>query len=438
MLANYKFCKYNKEERKYRKGKTVIYMRKTKIPIFIWLCYALSFYTGVSAGGTQFALLEMKTEFGLSSTLMATISSVQMVVSIVMTVLFAGILDKFEPKKAILAGGSLTVAGALLNATAAGPWAIVAAYIVGGIGSSVTGAVVYPAMTKLDPVHITEHVNRQQGMLSLGAFGSPLLMALLMNQLRMPWRGIYYINAGLLFVILIGVVLVPSPGRAIRKAEEAMVETEEQAKARKRIMLTPAFLCMGMGLLLYMFMEMGILIYIKDYFVLELDDVLGASLCISAVRGGTTLVRLLGSKLCKNRVWMSVGYFALSTIGILLLAVFRIPVVALVWCVLFGAFAGPCWPTIMSLGISLDPKSSGRLSSVMTLFSTAGNHLGSLVIGACVDTIGVGNAFYVNAIFCVLGALVTWVGIRDFRKRGLVPEGQAWLDAQPKHKRKRA
>ena len=113
----------------------------------------------------------------------------------------------------------------------------------------------------------------------------------------------------------------------------------------KRQILTPAFICMGLGLALYMFMEIGLLSYAKDYFMVGLNDILGASLCISVVRGGMTLSRLFGERLIKNRVWMSIGTMGLSGLCLLLMAIFRLPVVSLISVSYthLPAYRDPCW-----------------------------------------------------------------------------------------------
>lgn len=402
---------------------------KQRLPMYILLCYILSFYTGFNMSATQFVLLDMKTEFAISSTLMAAISSAQMITSLGMSLLFSGLLDRLDNKKVMLAGCSCSVLGALIAGFSNGPVMTLISYMISGIGGNMLLAAPFPAMAKLDPARITLHVNRQQGALSCGAFVSPLLMALLINEVGLGWRWSYHISASMLIAITVFFCFAPSPGKSGEIADAAE-ETAEEKKARRRIILTPAFICMGLGLALYMFMEIGLLSYAKDYFMLALDDVLGASLCISVVRGGMTLSRLFGERLVKNRVWMSIGTMGLSGLCLLLMAIFRLPAVSLIWCALFGLIAGPCWPTILSMGLSLDTKSSGKLTSILMLFNNIGNNLGNLMIGACVDAMGVGDAYYVAAGVALIGVAVLVIGVRSFRKLGQIPEGPEWSAAQ--------
>ena len=78
--------------------------KKRKLPPYILLCYLLNFYVGFNLSGVQFVLLDIKTEFGLSSTLMAAISSAQMITALGMSALFSGLLDRLDNKKTLLVG----------------------------------------------------------------------------------------------------------------------------------------------------------------------------------------------------------------------------------------------------------------------------------------------------------------------------------------------
>ncbi|MBR6816322.1 MAG: MFS transporter [Clostridia bacterium] len=406
--------------------------RKKKLPLFIALCYVLNFYTGFNMSASQFVLLDMKTEFEIGSAVMAIITSASMVTSLGMSLLFSGILDKLDPKKLILIGCAVSISGSLVAGLSVSPLMTTVSYLISGVGSNILLAVPFPAMSKLDPDRITMHVNRQQGALTLGATIAPLIMAVLINKLGLGWRWSYYVSAGMLVLVAIGFIVSTSPGKSL-DVQAIAAETPEEKRARKRLILTPAFICMGLILGIYMVMEIGVLNYAKDYFVLELGDVLGASLCISMVRGGMTLSRLFGDRIIKNRVWLCMGSMVLSGVCVLLLAVFRIPIVSLVWCALFGIVAGPCWPTALSMGLSLDSKESGKLSSILMLFNNIGNNLGNVFIGACIDGLGVGNAYYVAAAFAIIGAIVVAIGVKDFRKRGFAPEGPEWMELKAKN-----
>ncbi|MGI6665138.1 MAG: MFS transporter [Christensenellaceae bacterium] len=400
-----------------------------KSKIYIWLCYLLSLSSGMQMSGQQFVLVDMKNEFAISNALMAAITSVQLVTSVVMTLIMSGIMDKVDHRKLVVFGGGVSTLGILLSGFSTGPVMTTASLIIGGIGSNITMAIPFSIFTSLDPDNITKHVNIQQGALSFGAFASPLILAVLMNSLGLNWRWHYRLAA----LMLLGIVImffVVKPEKQINE----MPQSEEKPVMHKgkSVIFSATFIFASLGLALYMAMEAGMLNYAKQYFTVGLDDVIGASWCISLIRLSMTITRLWGGKLIKNRVTMGVVTFALSGVSLLLMALFPIPVVALVWCVLFGLFAGPCWPTIFSMGLEIDTTASGKISNLMMLLNSAGMHLGNLVVGAFIDANGIRESFFLSAGFAIPGIIVFLLAVYAFRKAGMVPEGREWLEAQQK------
>ncbi len=400
--------------------------QKRKLPFYIFLCYLISYNSGMQMSGQQHILLDMRTEFGISNATMALISSVQMLTSLGLSLLFSRIIDRIANKKLVLTGGSIAVCGALLNGFSTGPATTILAFMISSVGSCFLMAVPYSAFSQLDPDNVTKHVNVQQGVLSFGAVISPLLLAVLIGRLGLNWRWHYRISASILTIIITLFAQTKTGVPQSYRETHEIGGGKDTPSTRKRLIFTPAFLLLSATLGIYMATEVGILNYSKEYFMVRLDDVVGASLCISLIRASMTVTRLTASRIIKNRVTLCVGSFALSGISLLLMAVFPIKVFSLLWCVLFGLFAGPCWPTVFSIGLDLDLKASGKLSSTMMIFNNIGTNLGNLTIGAAADRFGVQSSFYVTAGAALLGTIVFPLAVKFFRKSGKAPEGKTW------------
>jgi MFS family permease len=393
---------------------------KKKLPFIILIVYLLQFFVGFYYSSTVFIQLELKTEFGISSTLMATITSINLITGLLMTFVFSRILDHIDIKVIMVTGAVIQLTGILLSPLSNGPMMTAFAYVISGIGSNILMASPYPAVMLVDPENNAKHVNIEQGALSFGAFVSPLIMALLINTFELNWRVVYYIGAVFLGVMLVMILMVKSPGKSDDIAKEE--ETEEEKAERKKIIWTPAFVCMGFTLVFYMLIESGILNYSKDYFEVLLNDTLSASLCISAIRGGMTLSRWFGDKVIKSKVKLTGLSLLLPSLALLLMGIIAIPKLSLLWTLLFGIFSGPCWPLSFSMGLSLDEKSSGKLSSILFLYNNIGNNLGNIFTGFLVDNIGVKNAFLIDGTIGALGIIIFMIGIRSFKKMGKDPE----------------
>ncbi len=394
---------------------------KKKGMLYVFLCYLLSLNSGITMSGQQFVLLEMKTEFGISNATMATLSSVQLVTSIVMVLVLGQMMDRLDLKKLIVVGGSISLSGMLLNGFSTGPAMTAASFIVASIGSNITMAVPFPVFMRVDPDHATRHVNIQQGALSFGAFGWPLIMAVLVNNFHLNWRWQYRISASVLFFIVFMFAVLKPVKRVEKEPEE-----KKSGAGVTRLIFSPMFLALAATLGSYMFVEIGVLNYAKQYFDLGLNDLLGASLCISVIRAGMTITRFTGSRLIKNRVVLTFSGMTLGGIAALLMAVFRIPVYSLIWCLIFGLAVGPYWPTLFSMGLELNPQASGRLTNIMMLCNSLGMHIGNLCMGTVVDSYGPMNVFYFIAAACGACLVILFVAIRILRKKGHIPEGREW------------
>ena len=77
---------------------------KKKLPFIILIVYLLQFFVGFYYSSTVFIQLELKTEFGISSTLMATITSINLITGLLMTFDFAKILDHIDIKIIMIVG----------------------------------------------------------------------------------------------------------------------------------------------------------------------------------------------------------------------------------------------------------------------------------------------------------------------------------------------
>lgn len=405
---------------------------KKKIPFFIIITYIVNFFIGFNASATQFVRWEVRNEFGMNNTLFATISSVSLIVSILMTLVFTQILDRVDTKLLMIIGACIYFIGAGAVLVSTSIVLLIISFIFNGVGFSFMSSVSYPAISKLDPDRITMHVNVQQGLLSLGAFVSPLVMAVLVNTLKMSWQVAYYTSLIFVVGILVLIIFTKSPGKGNEGKKDEEEETPEEKKRRKRIIYTPAFLTMAAAMFLYVLMEQGVLNYITEYFIFDFNFVLGSSLSISLIRGGMTVSRLFGDRLFKNKVVFFVGATALSGLCIFVWAFTGMPVVALAFCLIYGIFAGPVWPTILSMGVSLDTKASGKLSSIILLCNNFGSNLGNVFTGMIVDNFSFRGSFLVNGIIGLLSTFITYMGIRDFRKRGYTPEGAEWAELQKK------
>ncbi|MBQ6003567.1 MAG: MFS transporter [Clostridia bacterium] len=385
-----------------------------KINKYILLCYLMTFACGFGGSATQFIKMDMRLYLGLSNTLFATLATVNLVVSLFVTLVLSRVLDRADNKKLIVAGLSVQLIGLVTGIFISNPVMVVISNMFSSLGYSIASSAAYPAFMMLDSDNVTMHVNREQGALTLGAFISPLIMAVIINVLGVTWRIAYIIYAMASASLLIFALTQKSPGVPEKHFEEKTAESESTTAKKK--LVTPYFIFTAAALTLYMIMEAGVINYSKDYFTLHLDYVLGASVCISAIRGGMTISRMYGDKLIKEKFKLILISMALTVLSVLILVFSKTGIISLIAIFLFGVFSGAVWPTVFSLGLVTDKSQSGKLTSILLICNTIGNNAGNLIAGAMIDNFSIPHAFFLAAVVGILCIAAVFLSSREAKK----------------------
>ena len=386
-----------------------------KINKYILLCYLITFASGFGGSATQFIKMDMRLYLGLSNTLFATLATVNLVVSLFVTLVLSRVLDKADNKKLIVAGLSIQLIGLVTGIFISTPVMVVITNMFSSLGYSIASSAAYPAFMMLDSDNVTMHVNREQGALTLGAFISPLIMAVIINVLGVAWRIAYIIYAITSASLLVFALTQKSPGVPEKHFEEKTSENESPAVKKK--IITPYFIFTAAALTLYMIMEAGVINYSKDYFTLHLDYVLGASVCISAIRGGMTISRMYGDKLIKEKFKLILISMALTVLSVFILVFSKTGIISLIAIFMFGVFSGAVWPTVFSLGLVTDKSQSGKLTSILLICNTIGNNAGNLIAGAMIDGFSIPHAFFLAAVVGVFCIAAVFLSSREAKKQ---------------------
>lgn len=385
-------------------------MLKKSNKLFVALGYLISLVTGMQTAGYQYIIISMRDEFALSNAGMAVLGSVQSVVGLLMSFVFSRFIDRLDKRKLIFVGGGVYILGCLLNGFSAGPAMTIAALVVAGVGGNVIMTALYPALTSTDPENSNKYTNMLQVFYGAGAMIAPVLLSFLMGSLSMNWRGHYLIISGTMMAMLALSALV-RPETSMRLEKVVQVSQSAERPVLQKIHKTAAFWLLSLSIGFYMCMETGLMNYARQYFE-AIGDPKSAGLAISVAWGLMLPTRFIASRMKRHKGKMVCVSFVLAGLAMLLMALLRIPVVSLVWCAIFGLFAGPGWPTILSIGMDTFPGQSGKAYSLICIGSGLGAMLGNLVVGKMVDVAGIGNSFFLVAAFALAGLATGYFGIR--------------------------
>ncbi|MBS6510856.1 MAG: MFS transporter, partial [Clostridiales bacterium] len=342
-------------------------MLKKSNKLFVALGYLISLVTGMQTAGYQYIIISMRDEFALSNAGMAVLGSVQSVVGLLMSFVFSRFIDKVDKRKLLFTGGGIYILGCLCNGFSSGAGMTIAALVIAGIGGNVLSTALYPALCSTDPQNSSKYTNMLQVFYGAGAMIAPMALSVFMGSGGMNWRGHYLIISASMLLMLALSALV-RPETSMRLEREVQVAQQAERPNFAKIYRTAAFWLLSLSIGLYMCMETGLMNYARQYFE-AIDDPKSAGLAISVSWGLMLPTRFIASKMKRHKGKMVCISFLFAGLAMLLMAVLRIPVVSLIWCAIFGLFAGPGWPTILSIGMDTFPRESGKAYSLICIGS---------------------------------------------------------------------
>lgn len=379
---------------------------------YIFLCYLTGLVTGFEFGGYQYIFLDVRMEFGFSNTMMATVNVIQTVVSLCVSLVLSGLLDRLNKRKLLYTAAALYSAGTALMLAAGDAFWFFGFKLLQSVASGMLQAGIFPAMTLIAPEKSAKHTSMEQVFCGGGSVLAPVILSFLLgSQLKLHWKTHY------LIVLAGGVLLALGfffSRPSVTRYQQEQAGEKKSAPLRSALFTLP-FLLMLFSSALYMNMETGLMNYAREFF-----EVSGAGaqagLCISLIWGAMVVSRFLASHI-KRKGLLVVGSFCGAGICIALMILLPRPQLLPIWAVMMGFFAGPAWPTILGIGLETYPQYAGMLSSANMMFTSIGSMVGAFVVGAASDQLGMQMAIWATALFAAVGAVVSGFAAATAKKR---------------------
>lgn len=377
--------------------------------IFEYTCYMFMLLFGMQLAGYQYSLIYITQEFSLNNTALGLLSSMQFLPNLIVPLLCGGLVDRYDKRWIASICAAAYAVGSVCVFCSASMGMLATGIGILACGSAMAPAVLTTLLAEMDPVNSNRYANMVEVFYSLGTVVAPIGLAWLVGR-GMPWRGLYA-------VIMVGsLVVAVALGCMHPQRKVALHQAEQEPVGKFRLNLT-AWMLIAFAML-YNFVEPGFTTFASTYFTEAVGDTWGASISISLI--GLTMVvsRMISSRLhgVKEKLILS-GVLGAGMAG-LLMALLPFKGVSVLWCVLFGLIAGPCWPMMMSVAIDCFPKSSGRMTTLIMVGGGIGGLLVSPLMGMVSDMAGVARSYLVVTIAALLGAAVIWVLYRHRKKKG--------------------
>ena len=306
------------------------------------------------------------------------------------------VADKIGKKPVLLLFALVFGAGCLT----AGVSQSIIVYTVGicmmGAGCSVCESLATATAADADPVNAARFSNLIQCFLSAGAIGGPLVMKLLMEHNVFDWRGVFYICAGAFFVLAAVLALCTFP-----KGEQAVIR---ESSSRKGILTSGVFLCLFVGMVLYVGLENGFGYFVETLFQQQLDSQTLGAYGISAYWAGMTAARLVYSMWMYHQERVLQLSFVGAAVAFVLLLLAPNGAWGIVCCALVGVAYGPIWSTLVACATKRFPDRKGTVAGLMSTGCGIGGIVFPLLTGVIAQNFRVSGAFLMLAMAALLGA----------------------------------
>lgn len=224
-----------------------------KIPGLVWLLSALLFFYGFFLGGQQMMIVNIGQWFGVSTAVQGTLVSAQHMTAVAAPPVMGALADKFGKKPVLICFSFVFGIGCLLAALSVHIGIYIAAVCLIGAGYSVCETLCSAVCSDISAEHGAQYINMTQCLLSVGAIVSPLLLKVL----NATWQLLFAICATAFTVLAVLVWTVRFPQAS--KAEKA-------EKTSRRFLLSPLFISLFTGIVIYVGLENGFGYFVEPLF----------------------------------------------------------------------------------------------------------------------------------------------------------------------------
>lgn len=372
-------------------------MKRREFQLVILAC-ALMFFYGFFLGGTQLVITDIAAEFSVGTTGMGLLVSAQYAAAVIAPII-AGILADRLGKKPLLVTFSAVfgIGCALIGISPA-----LGVYIMGacltGAGYSVCESLSSAVLSDMGDELGMRYINLSQGLLSVGAVVSPIILRWMILYLGVQWRTLFFLCAAafLLLAVLLAAARFPD---AIR--------TQQSSGSSRHFFTTAVFLSLFISIVLYVGLENGFGYFVGTLFDSHADWTPGfGAYGISAYWLGMALARMACSLRSYHPGRMLCACFTVIAVLFVLLPMQTGSIPAILLCGLVGMAYGPVWSTLVATAAARFPEQSAAAIGVMSTGCGLGGVIYPTVMGLMAERITLHAAFLMLAGTAVVGALL--------------------------------
>ncbi len=368
-------------------------------------------------------------EFGVDRSTLALAATASFLVSALSQPAFGDLVDRFGPRRVILASMAVMTVGTALVSRAGGPWQFIALYGV-AIAVGYTGCGILAVS-----IHVRRWFPVERGFVSaLVACGFSfgylaLTQVAARSAAAVGWRQTYLLLAAILGVALVAFVFllrdappgqVPPGDAPPRGASSSGTPAKSAALDRRAALTTPAFWAMTVGLMGCGFTDFLMTTHLAPY-ATDLGMTPAVAANAISILAAANVAGLLVAGTVAARVGTRAALvltYSIRAAAFLYLPLVREPWQLYVFAGLFGATFFTTAPLSSTLvGQLFGPAHHGALFGVANLFHGVAGALGAYAGGLVFDLTGSYRPIFLLAALMVVGSAAVTSFAREVRAR---------------------
>ena len=312
-------------------------------------------------------------------------------IGIILAGLAGGLLTSKFGAKRLMIFSLLLMAGCLLTISLAPVLSVLLlGALVFGLANGMIETGGNSIIAELFPGRAARELNRLHLIYGIGAFISPLMVALFSSR-GMPWMASYWLVALLLISLCFIVLTQPAlPQTQIRKLDFSKMRT---------MFLQPVILQVWIGAILLLATEQGftgwVAAYLQDIDILPMELAsLGLAMFWLSILFGRYINTRLPSTINQRAIILT--EISGAAIAVLVILISRNLMISLGTVVCFGLFMAGLYPNLLAFGSEVYPGDASLVSGIFVTGVGLGKLMGPAIIGATATRTGIPAAMYLT------------------------------------------
>ena len=355
-------------------------------------CCGLMFAYGCFLGASQAVIGSVAADLGMDIAGMGALVSLQFLPALFVPVVMGAVSDRVGRKPVLAVFCAMFGIGLAVCGSAKHAWSYGLGALLVGAGYSVCESGCCAALSDFGEEWGARGINLSQALLCVGAVLSPVLVRLFGIQ----WRAAFF-SCAACYAILLPVLL------SLRFPAPLVSEKADHGSARS-LLSSAAFLCLFIGILLYVGLETGF-----GYFIETLiSNRFGSTVvsCVSLYWLGMTLSRFVFSVVRYRSKPLLIAGFTLSAALCVALTASHLTALSLTLCFATGFVFGPIWSTLVAEATARHPEHAGTASGLMSAGCGIGGIVFPLLTGLSARWFSLNTAFALLSGVALAGTLL--------------------------------